>query len=563
MMTAWATPASQNRSYQSVIQSPAPNSARNAMQPRQAQNSGRGQRLARVSRLASHATALIVALIALCWPLTARAQGTIIPFVPQQFYDSNGDPCSGCKLYAYAAGTSTPQATYSDVTLTTANANPVVMNAAGRPTTGYIFLSATSYKFEFQSAASVVLWTVDNASAIPTTATSLDVTGTAGEALSAGDAVYLSDGSGALNAGRWYKADADNTYSSSTAGMAGIAPAAIASGASGSIRISGRVTGLSGLTAGELYYSSATAGALTATPPTNARFLGEAESTTVLILQGNPGGVRLPDSDGTHSVVVRTSSNLTADRIVTIITGDQANTLTFPTIQTITSTGTQNDLAVTAARYLLLRVNNASLVTITGMSAGTDGDVIDMVSIGAGRVDLTHQGGGSTAAQRLINFATVGLTQLAAGSGTARFVYDGTTARWRLVEHEQGAWITPTFAAGDYTSATGSWTVASGDVLAHKYWLKGRTLTYINQVSDSTVGTTPSTLQIAIPASHTAVGRATAIGWAIDNGATREGLLASATDGATVISINLLDATAFANATDATALAFTIVVEVP
>ena len=232
-------------------------------------------------------------------------------------------------LYTYSAGTSTPLATYSNSTLTTANANPVVMNAAGRPTTGYIFLSATSYKFEFQSAAGVVLWTVDNASAIPTTATSLDVTGTAGEALTAGDAVYLSDGSGSLNAGRWYKADADNTYSSSTAGMAGVAPDAIASGASGSIRLSGRVTGLSGLTTGSRYYASATAGGLTATPPTNARFLGMAASATILILQGNPGAVRLPDSAGDHALVLRTSENLTADRLLTWVPSDGARTITI------------------------------------------------------------------------------------------------------------------------------------------------------------------------------------------------------------------------------------------
>ena len=274
--------------------------------------------------------ALIVALFALLYPSAAQAQGTLVPFVTQQFYDSNGDPCSGCLLYTYSAGTSTPLATYSNVTLATANANPVVMNAAGRPTTGYIFLSSTSYKFEFQSAAGVVLWTVDNASAIPTTATSLDISDqVAGEALTAGDAVYLSDGSGALNAGRWYKTDSDNTYSSSTAGMAGIAPDAIASGATGSIRLSGRVTGLSGLTTGTRYFASATAGGLTATPPTNARFLGMAVSTTVLVLQGNPGAVRLPDSVGDLSLVLRTSENLTADRTLTFAPSDGARTITI------------------------------------------------------------------------------------------------------------------------------------------------------------------------------------------------------------------------------------------
>lgn len=287
MMTACTTPASQKRSYQSVIQSPAPNSARNAMQPRQAHINGRGQRLARVSSLVSHAIIAIVALFALMAPSVARAQGTLIPFVPQQFYDSNGDPCSGCKLYTYAAGTSTPQATYSDVTLTTANANPVVINAAGRPTTGYIFLSATSYKFEFQSAASVVLWTVDNATAIPTTAGNTDITVTAGEALSAGDLAYLSDGSGSLTAGRWYKADADLYYGSIHPALAFV-PTAIASGATGSVRLAGTVTNLSGLTAGSTYYVSGTAAGVTATAPANARRVGQALTTTSLAIDFGP-----------------------------------------------------------------------------------------------------------------------------------------------------------------------------------------------------------------------------------------------------------------------------------
>jgi hypothetical protein len=233
---------------------------------------------------------LIVALLAALWPSTAQAQGTIIPFVPQYFTDTNGNPCSGCKLYTYAAGTSTPLATYYTSTLTpgSENANPVIINSGGWPSTGYIYLSATSYKFILTTSADVVIWTRDNQTAIPTTSGDVDITGTAGEALSAGDAVYLSDGSGALTAGRWYKTDSDNTYSSTTAAIVGMAPSAISSGASGSIRIGGRMTGLSGLVVGTDYYVSATAGALTSTAPTNARFVGRAETATILVMAPNP-----------------------------------------------------------------------------------------------------------------------------------------------------------------------------------------------------------------------------------------------------------------------------------
>lgn len=49
-----------------------------------------------------------------------------------QYFDSNGDPLAGGKLYFYDTGTTTLATTYSDSAESTANANPVVLDAAGR-----------------------------------------------------------------------------------------------------------------------------------------------------------------------------------------------------------------------------------------------------------------------------------------------------------------------------------------------------------------------------------------------------------------------------------------------
>ena len=214
------------------------------------------------------------------------ATGTIAPFPKHHFLDSNGDPLAAALLFTYEAGSTTKLATYTDVNLSVANANPIVLDSAGRAT---IFLSAASYKFVLAPSTDTdpptsPIWTVDNVSATPGFNVNLDVTGTAGEALSANNAVYLSDGSGGLTAGRWYKADADNTYSSTTAGSVGFATSAITSGSSGGIRLGGRVTGLSGLTISNVYYLSSTAGAITNSAPTNARAVGVADSATTLIL---------------------------------------------------------------------------------------------------------------------------------------------------------------------------------------------------------------------------------------------------------------------------------------
>ncbi len=271
----------------------------------------------------------------------AQLSGTVMPTPRQGFMDAEGDdPCNGCKLYHYAAGTSTLRDVYIDVSLTTAHAQPVVLNSSGRPqnsgTETTIYLQqGLSYRFALFSANDVQIWDQDNVIAMPSASGNIDLTGTAGEALAAGDVVYLSDGSGSLTAGRWYKADADNTYSSTTAPFVGVAAATISSAASGTIRVAGRVTGLSGLTGGELYYVSATAAAMTATPPANARFIGAADSTTTLVVGAHPGDLRTPDSDGTHHLVLKTTSNLTADRLFTLVPGDAARTLTISTDVTL------------------------------------------------------------------------------------------------------------------------------------------------------------------------------------------------------------------------------------
>lgn len=174
------------------------------------------------------------------------------------------------------------------------------------------------------------------------------------------------------------------------------------------------------------------------------------------------------------------------------------------TIQTTTSTGTQNNFAATAARHLGLRCNNASLLTITGIAAGTDGDVIDVISVGAGQVDFSHQAGGSTAANRLINAATVGLTSLGAGAGAARYIYDGTTARWRLTAHEQGAWIAVPHSGANFTSDSGTWTVDSGDQIIFRYLLRGRTMTVALETFQTSKSAASADLRVAIPASHSA-----------------------------------------------------------
>jgi hypothetical protein len=52
--------------------------------------------------------------------------------IAKQFFDNNGDPLAGGKLFFYETGTSTLAATYSNAAQTTANTNPVILDASGR-----------------------------------------------------------------------------------------------------------------------------------------------------------------------------------------------------------------------------------------------------------------------------------------------------------------------------------------------------------------------------------------------------------------------------------------------
>lgn len=157
---------------------------------------------------------------------------------------------------------------------------------------------------------------------------------------------------------------------------------------------------------------------------------------------------------------------------------------------TITTTGTSTALALpTGTGPLVIIANNATLLNVQGIAAGTDGQQLTIFSKGAGQVDFNHQNGSATAANRLINTVTSGVTSLAAGSGYASFIYDATATRWRLETHEQGAWIafTPTITFGGASTGQ-TFTLHTG-----RYWVKGVTVAIFARVLFSSKGSATGT----------------------------------------------------------------------
>lgn len=79
-----------------------------------------------------------------------------------QFFDSNGNPLTGGLLYTYAAGTTTPEATYTTSAGSVANANPIVLDSAGRVVDQIWLTQGVSYKLELKTSLGTPIWTKDN-----------------------------------------------------------------------------------------------------------------------------------------------------------------------------------------------------------------------------------------------------------------------------------------------------------------------------------------------------------------------------------------------------------------
>lgn len=95
-----------------------------------------------------------------------------------QFFDNSGNVLSGGQLYTYSAGTTTPLTTYSEATGQNANANPIVLDSAGRVSGEVWLTSNVAYKFVLKTSTGTTLWTCDSISAVPRVAnTGIPTTG--------------------------------------------------------------------------------------------------------------------------------------------------------------------------------------------------------------------------------------------------------------------------------------------------------------------------------------------------------------------------------------------------
>lgn len=104
-----------------------------------------------------------------------------------QFFDNNGVPLSGGLLYTYAAGGTTPLATYTTQTGNIANSNPIVLDSSGRPPNEIWLNGNYNYKFVLQNSSGSQIWSMDNlGGGLPSSGTESNVTATAGQTVFTG-----------------------------------------------------------------------------------------------------------------------------------------------------------------------------------------------------------------------------------------------------------------------------------------------------------------------------------------------------------------------------------------
>jgi hypothetical protein len=84
---------------------------------------------------------------------------TLPPEFSPQFLTDAGLPAAGHWLYTYESGTTTPKTTYTNQAGSSANANPIVLDAAGRC---LLWLGTGEYTFVLKTAAGVTIWTRDD-----------------------------------------------------------------------------------------------------------------------------------------------------------------------------------------------------------------------------------------------------------------------------------------------------------------------------------------------------------------------------------------------------------------
>ena len=209
----------------------------------------------------------------------------------QQFFSNSGVPLAGGLLYTYAAGTTTPLATYTTAAGTTANSNPIVLNSAGRLDSEVWLTSTLTYKFVLKDSGGVTIATYDDIPGIGS------VSG-----LTSGTSILSGNGSGGFSnvvIGS-NLSFVGGTLSATTGGSGAGTVTSVALTAPAAFTVTGSpvtTTGTLALTYSGTPVPVSSGGTGTSTLTANSVVLGNGTSAVQLVAPGTAGNVLV--SDGT------------------------------------------------------------------------------------------------------------------------------------------------------------------------------------------------------------------------------------------------------------------------
>lgn len=83
-----------------------------------------------------------------------------------QFFTDDGEVLSGGKIYTYAAGTTTPQATYTSVVGGALNSNPIILDSGGRLPEDMWLSEGVTYRFVLKDSNDVQIGEYDDIAGI-------------------------------------------------------------------------------------------------------------------------------------------------------------------------------------------------------------------------------------------------------------------------------------------------------------------------------------------------------------------------------------------------------------
>jgi len=420
----------------------------------------------------------------------------LTPVAKMQFLDATGAPLVGGLLYTYAAGTTTPQASYTDSTGATANTNPVVLDARGEAN---VWLASATYKFKLASSDNTELWTVDNISA-PTSSLSpvlsgnvtidsnsagpalkITQTGT-GPVLRVQDSVdpdvtpFIIDSTGQVGIGTQSPStalDVDNGVIQLSS--SGVSRTTISADASNSTINSPSTRGLILSTGGTPRITIASGGGVTfsgavtasggATIAGNVAVTGTLSSTGALTVSSGgasiTGGLTVPSGgaaitgNSTVTGTLNATSTLTAQNGLTVSTGGASITGNSTVTGTLNATSTltaQNGLTVSAGGAGITGLLTAnSGVNVTGTVTATTFTGA-WTNLPAGTVMLFVQ-----------TAAPTGWTKSTAHNNKALRVVSGSVSSGGSVA------FTSAFASQAVTGTNANYTLTTSDIPAHSH----------------------------------------------------------------------------------------------